>query len=58
MISTTLSDEEAYQQSSWKNLINEELESKYNDEKAIQDKTFKGKTEDEIKADFAKYLSD
>lgn len=58
MISTSLSDEEAYQQTAWKGLITEELDKQYDTEKARQDELFAAKTDEQVASDFAKYLTD
>lgn len=58
MISTGLSDEEAYQKTAWKGIITDTLEAQYETEKAQQDKVMANKTDEQIANDFAKYLTD
>ena len=58
MISTSLSDEKAYQQTAWKDLIADELGKQYDVEKAHQDELFAAKTDEQVASVFAKYLTD
>ena len=58
MVSTSLSDEEAYQQTAWKGLIADELDKQYDVEKAHQDELFAAKTDEQVASVFAKYLTD
>ena len=63
MLSTSLSDEEAYQNSNWKNLILDTLNTQYEDEKKRADSRWDNqgedaKTDTDIEKAFAEYLGD
>ena len=63
MLSTSLSDEEAYQNSNWKNLILDTLNAQYEDEKKRADSRWDNQGEDakddaDIEKAFAEYLGD
>ena len=63
MLSTSLSDEEAYQNSNWKNLILDTLSAQYEDEKKRADSRWDNQGKDskddiDIEKAFAEYLGD
>ena len=60
MLSTSLSDEEVYQNSNWKNLILDTLSAQYEDEKKRADSRWDKDAKDDadIEKEFAEYLGD
>lgn len=55
-VSTVMSDEEAYQKTSWKNAVNDYLESSFESAKQEALAEYEGKTDDQINADYEDYL--